>query len=45
MDTNKESAQASEVDPLTVKKDSSEKADCLESALSFATEWANLGGD
>jgi PleD family two-component response regulator len=29
---------------LAAKEDSREQTDCLESAISFAVEWANLGG-
>ena len=46
MDANlNESAQVSELPHALVTKDECrEKADCLESAISFAIEWANLGG-
>jgi hypothetical protein len=47
MDTPTE-RQLTECDVLKatpVKEDSYEKAYQLESAISFAVEWANLGGD
>ena len=46
MDINpKESPQASEwAEAVTTKEDSRDNSDCLESAISFAIEWANLGG-
>ena len=47
MDTDhKQLAQVCEsADTSPVKEDSWEKADGNESAISFAIEWANLGGD
>ena len=46
MDTTpNESAQASEwAEALATTEDSRDNIDSLESAISFAIEWANLGG-